>query len=101
MADIQSELVQMLKDGQAELNKKLKERMDAGAEEYGDLAFLNRETIDEVMEEVADVINWGTFVYLKMYMVKRAYNALLERRDNEGDATGFIPMQDLFGKPMR
>jgi hypothetical protein len=92
--------MELLKEGQAELNKKLQERMDTGAQEYGELAFLNRETIEEVMEEVADVINWGTFVYLKMYMVKRAYNALLERRDSQGDATGFIPMQDLFGKPM-
>lgn len=91
--------MQLLKDGQDELNEKLAARMAAGAKEYGELAFLDRDTIEEVMEEVADVINWGTFLYLKMYMVRQAYKAL---QDNApADEHGFITMQQLFGKPMQ
>ena len=89
--------MQMLKDGQDELNEKLAARMAAGAKEYGELAFLDRDTIEEVMEEVADVINWGTFLYLKMYMVRQAYKALQENAPL--DEHGFISMQQLLGKP--
>jgi hypothetical protein len=74
--------------------------MDAGAKVYGELAFLNRDTLEEVMEEVADVINWGTFVYLKMYMIRQAYNALLTQREEDGTGSGFVSMKELFGKPM-
>jgi hypothetical protein len=88
----------MLKDGQDELNEKLAARMARGAEEYGELAFLDRNTINEVMEEIADVINWATFVYLKMYMVRQAYTAL--QQNAPLDEHGFISMQQLLGKPM-
>jgi hypothetical protein len=95
--NMNSALMQMLKDGQEELNEKLAARMAAGAKEYGELAFLDRDTIEEVMEEIADVINWSTFVYLKMYMVRAAYNAL--QQSAPFDEHGFVTTQDLFGKP--
>lgn len=97
---IRNDLAELLKEAQTELHIKLQQRMDAGEREYGQLAFMERDTMDELMEEVADIINWGTFVYLKMYMVKRAYAALAARKEDESATSGFITMKDLFGRPM-
>lgn len=87
----------MIAEGQAALNKELAKRLAAGEKEYGKLTWLQADTLGEVMEEVADIINWGSFTWIKLFMLKRTMDKITAKQAEAKTAEGFISMSDLYG----
>ena len=51
----------------------LKTRLQAGADEYGDLSFSSdpKELVKEIQEELLDVANWSFILYCRLNAIKR------------------------------
>jgi hypothetical protein len=62
---------------------KLKGRMKAGHEEYGDVSFSKdpEETIEELQEELLDVSGWGFILWQRLEIMKEALKCLTSEKE--------------------
>jgi hypothetical protein len=49
-------------------------RHEMGAEKYGDLSFLDRDTVKDILEELVDAANYIRYLYIKLRIIESAYN---------------------------
>src|SRR3954453_3796768 len=73
------------------------ERQGGGAEKYGAFAFLAKDTLQEALEEVLDLINYARYTAVKIkllqeYLAQQA--TALETDDTTG--AGFIPISESW-----
>jgi hypothetical protein len=47
------------------------ERHEAGATEYGKFKFLENDTLDMLVEELADIVNYCTYTAVKVRLLQR------------------------------
>lgn len=52
------------------LNKMLEERLKAGAEKYGEFAFMGNDVTRMFLEEIADGMNYLRMQFIKMYILQ-------------------------------
>lgn len=45
-----------------------------GQEKYGPFSFLERDTVQDVLEEIADAGNYLLYLYIKIRLIESAYN---------------------------
>jgi hypothetical protein len=45
------------------------QRYTKGIEQYGELAFLDNDNIQELLEELADIANYAAFVYVQLRLL--------------------------------
>ena len=96
MNDFAPELLQEASDAFDQL---CRDRHAAGAEQYGDVNFLQVDTLRMGMEEVVDLANYARYTYIKLYLLQRALTG-----DNEMVSTGvvndqgFQSVKDSWGK---
>ena len=70
-------LVELIEKASAEYERRLQERHSTGAEKYGPLAFFEKNTIEEAMEEVLDCSNYLRYTYIKLYLINIQLDAEL------------------------
>ena len=76
-------------------------RHTEGAEKYGALGFLGKDTLQELYEEILDLINYGRYTAVK---VKLLQEALARSAADVGgtDTTGaFVPTSELMKKEFK
>jgi hypothetical protein len=56
--------------------ERCKARREAGAEEYGDLSFEDKDTLKELLEELYDIINYAHFTIVKVETLRLKMNAI-------------------------
>jgi hypothetical protein len=65
-------------------------RLDIGAAEYGPTAFVSADTIQMMLEELSDIVNYCKFTYIKLRLYQERLIAMEEfdyevRTDSAGD----------------
>jgi len=93
---ISQDLAQVLRAAEVEFDQLLKSRTEAGAQEYGQFAFLERKTLDEAIEEVADLINWARFTGIKLIVLRDTIRQIQAQAVSDGP-DGFVPTSKLYG----
>ena len=56
----------LLKMWDEEFNRMTRERLEAGAKEYGETAFVDADVFQMAKEEVVDLSNYARFLYYKL-----------------------------------
>lgn len=88
MSDETNPLVDLINEANAEFDRQVQERHDLGAQKYGQLAFLGKNTLEEAMFEVLDLANYARYTFIRLYMM----NAQLdEKYGEEAPSQGFQP----------
>jgi len=98
---MKSALEAMVEEGRTALAEELKKRLAQGEEEYGKLTWLQADTVSELMEEVADIINWASFTWIKLHMLQKTLDAITAKHraaQQAGIPEGFMSMGDLYGQ---
>jgi len=63
-----------------------KRRID-GAKQYGEYKFLDNNTLDMMYEELADIVNYSLFTYVKLRMMEERIDSVI-RSDCAGEDVG-------------
>jgi hypothetical protein len=84
VSDETNPLVDLITEASAEYDRRVQERHDMGAEKYGQLAFLGKNTLEEAMQEVLDLGNYARYTFIRLYMM----NAQLDEKYGEDAPPG-------------
>jgi hypothetical protein len=80
-----------------ECEEKAFQRHEAGAVKYGSFKFLGVDTLQEALEEVLDLINYGRYTYVKLRLLQEAIaEEAAPLVTDEPQGGGFIPTSDMF-----
>jgi len=64
------------------------QRGKAGAEEYGEFAYMKNNTLDMMFEELADIVNYCRFTYIKLRLFKEVVDNALSAHSTRTDVGG-------------
>ena len=70
--------------------------MKRGGEKYNEFKFLGVDTLEEAMQEVADLANYAHFTWIKLYLLKQSLPHIVSKHPAM-DADGFVPTRNLMG----
>ena len=73
------------------------ERHEMGAEKYGALKFVEKDTFQEMIEEIVDLANYARYTYIKLRMMQD-YMAMEATPPEVLGAKGFINMRRARGE---
>jgi hypothetical protein len=85
------------------------ERYKAGEEEYGPIAFFKNPVIQMAAEELADIVNYARFAYIKLRTMEEALlehgidlsaELVVQTRENNEVSHGsasFVPSKEILG----
>lgn len=62
-------------------------RHEMGAEKYGEVKFLEVDSLEMAMEEVIDLANYARYTFIKLYLLQRAMAKQLDK-----------PAPDMLGR---
>lgn len=62
-----------------------KRRID-GAKQYGEYKFLDNNTLDMMYEELADIVNYCLFTYVKLRMMEERIDGVIRSDSTDPDA---------------
>lgn len=92
---VTKELLQELSD---EFDEFCQERHDEGAKEYGELNFLRVDLPQFIYEELADIVNYSRFLYIRLRILEEAarergldISASLTKEEGEGNQVSHGP----------
>jgi hypothetical protein len=71
-------------------------RHEVGQKKYGELTFLDNDTVAMAMEEVLDLANYARYTYIKLFLLQQAVANALEEEPDVG-REGFVSTKELFG----
>lgn len=71
------DLVDLIQQANADFDRRVQERHDAGAEKYGPLAFFDKNTVEEAMQEVLDLANYARYTFIKLWLMNEALDKAL------------------------
>jgi len=84
-------LIQQASD---ELDTTCVERHLRGQEKYGEVPFLENDTVEMAMEEVADLMNYMRYTWIKLWLLRRSIHKVVEKHP-AADSQGFIPLKEM------
>jgi hypothetical protein len=64
------------------------DRHETGAAEYGSFTFLEADTLDMLLEELADIVNYARYTAIKVMLLQ---NYLASKADEAGADEGVLP----------
>jgi hypothetical protein len=77
-----------------DLDEQCQARHAIGQEKYGQWTFLDADTIEMAMEEVADMMNYMRYTYIKLWLLQR-FVAKKAAEHPHADSQGFIPLKEM------
>lgn len=74
-------------DWLAEYQRRVRARIKAGAQEYGDTSFLSSPLalIEEIQQEIEDINGWGYILWVRLERMKRLASKLGTKELLDGD----------------
>lgn len=64
-------LRELIEEASATFDVMTADRHDAGSEKYGPLKFLEANTVEEAMFELADLANYARYTFIKLYILNQ------------------------------
>lgn len=74
-------------DWLGEYQRRVRARIKAGAQEYGDTSFLSSPLalIEEIQQEIEDIAGWGYIMWVRLERMKRLASKLETKELLDGD----------------
>lgn len=73
----------------------MEQRHRLGEEKYGPIKFATANTLEEAMEEVADLGNYAMYTFMKLYVLNKQLQKLMPEPGHEPlGAAAFMPSGD-------
>lgn len=91
---MQGDLAALIQQASNDLDEACLRRHEKGQEKYGELTFLENDTVEMAMEEVADMMNYLRYTWIKLWLLQRAV-ARHATAHPATDRQGFIPIKEL------
>jgi hypothetical protein len=95
MSDDMSQYMQQLSE---EFDTVCADRHEMGAEKYGALKFVEKDTIQEMIEELVDLANYTRYTYIKLRMMQDYMAMGAEVPQDTLGRGGFINMRKARGE---
>jgi hypothetical protein len=95
MSDDMSRYMQSLSE---EFDTVCADRHEMGAEKYGALKFVEKDTFQEMIEEIVDLANYARYTYIKLRMMQDYMAMGVETPPEMLGAKGFINMRRARGE---
>jgi hypothetical protein len=89
-----SDLPALIQQASDELDNTCLQRHQRGQEKYGDLTFFDADTVEMAMEEVADMMNYMRYTWIKLWLLRRSIYKIVEKHP-AADSEGFIPLKEM------
>lgn len=85
--------INLVEEANSEFEIACRDRHEMGAEKYGEDTFLDKDTLQMAMDEMADMANYLRYSYIKLYLMRKGI------MDWSGDEVGMaLPGKELMGK---
>jgi hypothetical protein len=109
VADSANDLKDLIEGYNDQFFAHCEQRHREGAKEYGDLAFLNNNMIEYILEEIVDLANYARFIYIKVKLMEEiaseggidltsgAVGDVLNEDDVSTMSSAFVPKSEVFG----
>ena len=88
------ELQGLIQQASNDLDEACLQRHARGQEKYGELTFLENDTIEMAMEEVADMMNYLRYTWIKLWLLQKAVAKQVQKHP-AADSDGFIPLKEM------
>jgi hypothetical protein len=95
-SSIASALAEALKEADEAFVRGTQERHEKGQLKYGELTYLDNDTVEMAMEEVLDMANYCRYTYIKLWLLQRAI-ARVAQHHPATESRGWIPTKEMFG----
>lgn len=69
-------------------------RHQVGQAKYGEFTFFDKDTIAMAMEEIADMMNYMRYTWIKLWLMQRAI-ARQAHKHPAADEQGWIPLKEM------
>jgi hypothetical protein len=89
-----SEFKQLLAKADADFVQACVDRMELGEQQYGPFKFMEADTLQEAMDEVIDLVNYGRMTYIKLSLLQANLQKMLAGKP-EVDDKGFVSMKEF------
>lgn len=89
-------LTDMISEGNSLFDQMCQDRHDRGAEKYGSLKFMEKNTLDEAMEEVVDLANYARYTFIKLYLLAEQMDAKMAEESPNVGPQAFSPSNPTF-----
>jgi hypothetical protein len=90
-----SELQQLLQEADQAFLQSCDQRMQLGEQQYGPYKFLGVDTLQEAIDEVVDLVNYGRMTFIKLYLLQASLKKI-EADHPAIDKSGFVPMKEFL-----
>jgi hypothetical protein len=88
------ELTGLVQQASNDLDEACIQRHIKGQEKYGTFTYFDNDTIAMAMEEIADMMNYMRYTWIKLWLMQRAI-AKKAQEHSASDSGGWIPLKDL------
>lgn len=75
-------LMALVTEGDVQFDEMVAERHKMGAEKYGPVNFLEIDSVEMAMEELADLANYARYTYIKLYIIQHYLQAVAPQVDS-------------------
>jgi MoxR-like ATPase len=84
-----AKFVRTLQELATEFEDLRQSRHEMGAEKYGHFSFLERDTIKDILEELADAANYLMYFYIKLRLIESNVDRVTPEMTDELGVKGF------------
>ena len=88
------ELTGLIQAASNDLDEACLQRHLRGQDKYGEFTFLDNDTVEMAMEEIADMMNYMRYSWIKLWLLQRSIHKIVEKHP-AADSEGFIPLKEI------
>jgi hypothetical protein len=88
--EVPEEFAELVLEANAVFDEMVKDRLQKGEEQYGAYSFFQNNTLEMALEELADLVNYARFTFVKVWVLGRKLGEFVE----ENVPTGEEPKND-------
>lgn len=88
------ELQGLIQQASNDLDEACLHRHQVGQEKYGELTFFDKDTLAMAMEEIADMMNYMRYTWIKLWLMQRAITKKVQEHP-AASKDGWIPLKEM------
>jgi len=90
------DLAEFIEKLSLEFDEMCSARHAMGAEKYGPGKFLMVDTIEEALQEVADLANYARYSYIRLRLLQESIRLHIEQTPDVPGVQGFVSVREVF-----
>jgi hypothetical protein len=86
-------LAALVQQASRDLDETCQTRHEVGQKKYGDFTFFDADTIEMAMEEIADMMNYMRYTWIKLWLLQRS--VARQAQEHPAQSGGWVPLKEM------